>query len=290
MRIPMNYRTSDEMVEFSGEGASLADVFFGFMEKEEEPTPSDCGDISIDQDEEDDTSNNFEESKGFWEEQNRFLQATLSRSSSLESRIRRATKEALRELKLVDTFCACERKVTEGCRNCLRRELSDRLRNAGYDSAICKSKWRSSPYIPSGEHSYIDIIDRSFSKKREVRVVIELNFRAEFEMARGSDEYNHLIGHLPEVFVGKSERLRAVIKIMCSAAKMCMKEKKMHMGPWRKQKYMQAKWLGPCERTAGARFSPMEFYVSPRKPRGSMLTSDLLDTLPSMLQTAIKVV
>ncbi|KAM2504384.1 hypothetical protein PS1_038313 [Malus domestica] len=28
-----------------------------------------------------------------------------------------------------------------------------------------------------------------------------------------------------------------------------MKEKKMHMGPWRKQKYMQPKWLGLCKRT-----------------------------------------
>lgn len=95
------------------------------------------------------------------------VQATLSRSSSLESRIRRATKEALRELKLVDTFCACERKVTEGCRNCLRRELSDRLRNAGYDSAICKSKWRSSPYIPSGMPKLMIhfSLPRSFLKK-----------------------------------------------------------------------------------------------------------------------------
>lgn len=74
LRIPMNYRTSDEMVEFSGEGASLADVFFGFMEKVEEPTLSDSGDISIDQDEEDDTSNNFEESKAFWEAQDQLLQ------------------------------------------------------------------------------------------------------------------------------------------------------------------------------------------------------------------------
>jgi len=69
---------------------------------------------------------------------------------------------------------------------------------------------------------------------------VELNFRGEFEMARGSEEYNRLVGKLPEVFVGKVERLSNLIKVLCVAGKRCMKEKKMHMGPWRKHRYMQA--------------------------------------------------
>lgn len=133
------------------------------------------------------------------------------------------------------------------------------------------------------------MVEKSNSKK-EARVVIELNFRAEFEMARASDEYNRLISRLPEVFVGKAERLRTLIKILCSAAKTCMKEKKMHLGPWRRHKYMQAKWLGSCERSAPAPPLPVRDTVRTIKPRASMLTFDLLETLPGLHCTAVEVV
>jgi len=33
------------------------------------------------------------------------------------------------------------------------REVSGRLQKAGYNSAVCKTKWRSSPDIPSGKYS-----------------------------------------------------------------------------------------------------------------------------------------
>jgi len=32
------------------------------------------------------------------------------------------------------------------------REISGRLQKAGYNSAVCKTKWRSSPDIPSGKY------------------------------------------------------------------------------------------------------------------------------------------
>lgn len=140
----------------------------------------------------------------------------------------------------------------------------------------------------AGEHTYLEVVDRLSSKKGEVRVVIELNFRAEFEMARASEEYNQLINRLPEVFVGKAERLKALIKILCSAAKKCMKDKKMHLAPWRKHKYMQSKWMGTCERTNPAPL-PGGFSDRLAKPRASMLTYDLLETMPVLHRTAVKV-
>lgn len=128
------------------------------------------------------------------------------------------------------------------------------------------------------------------SKKGEVRLIIELNFRAEFEMARASEEYNRLVRRLPEIFVGKVEKLQGVIKVICGAAKKCMKEKKMHLGPWRKQRYMQAKWLSACERTMSMPLVSVVGYSSGRlsKPRASMLTVDFLDKLPN--RTAVEVV
>lgn len=135
----------------------------------------------------------------------------------------------------------------------------------------------------------MDVLETT-SRKGEVRVIIELNFRAEFEMARASEEYNGLVQQLPEVFVGKVERLQSIIRILCSAAKRCMKEKRMHIGPWRKHRYMLAKWLGPCERRAPLPTLPIGLSGQPRRPRASMLTIDLTGKLPGMHQTAVEVV
>lgn len=123
-------------------------------------------------------------------------------------------------------------------------------------------------------------------------MIIELNFRAEFEMAKAGEEYNVLTSRLPEVFVGKIERLRALIKILCSASKKCMKDKKMHMAPWRKQKYMQAKWDGARELNAPPVPVIPSGHFDRRLPRQrtSMLSFDLLETLPALHCQAIRVV
>ncbi|OIV94354.1 hypothetical protein TanjilG_21694 [Lupinus angustifolius] len=237
------------------------------------------------------------DNRSFWDNQNQLLQASLCRTSSLESRIRNASKEAIEEIKSTETLCSCSRQMAAtitSCRNCFMREVSRRLQNAGFDSAICKTKWRTSLNIPSGEHTFLDVIDTTSSKKGNViRVIIELNFRAEFEMAKASEDYNRLVRRLPEVFVGKVERLSNLIKILCMAAKRYMKENKMHMGPWRKYRYMQAKWLGPCERTTSTTTSlSMGFSekIPKPKPQSSMLTVDLLDKLPNMHYNGVEVV
>ncbi|XP_027347039.1 uncharacterized protein LOC113858546 [Abrus precatorius] len=236
-------------------------------------------------------SGSVEENRSFWENQHQVLQTNLFRTSSLESRIRNATKESIQDIQNAETVCSCSTQVAaSSCRNCLMREVSRQLQKAGYNSAICKTKWKSSPSIPSGEHTFLDVID-STSKKQDVRVIIEVNFKAEFEMGRASEDYNRLVRRLPEVYVGKVERLNNIIKVLCMGAKRCMKENKMHMGPWRKHKYMQAKWLGPCKRnTSTASLSMGYSEVMPKpKPRASLLTVDMLEKLPNMHRTAVEV-
>lgn len=120
---------------------------------------------------------------------------------------------------------------------------------------------------------------------KAVRVVIEPGgFRGEFEMARCGAEYRALVAALPEVFVGRSEKLRAVVRVMCDAARQCARESGMHMAPWRKHRYMEAKWLGTPERVAppgaaaGGGVPAAAVVGSPEKPprfRASMLTLDL---------------
>ncbi|OMO76439.1 hypothetical protein CCACVL1_15681 [Corchorus capsularis] len=284
------------------DSSSVSDnMEFGFLEYVDQEFPGSCnsdenipGNEMVDEDDEEKENDgiSLENNKNFWENQHQVLQATLCRTSSLESRIRNSTKEALKEIQRAGTICPCGKSMAENCRNCLMREVSSRLQNAGFNSAVCRSKWRNSPDIPSGEHSFLDVIENS--RKGDVRVIIELNFRAEFEIARASEDYNRLVQRLPEVFVGKVERLNNVIKILCLAAKKCMKEKKMHMGPWRKHRYMQAKWLKSCERNTSTKSLSVhhEGYDSGRlpKPKASMLTVDLLEKLSNVHCTAVEVV
>ncbi|KAL1560236.1 hypothetical protein AAHA92_10476 [Salvia divinorum] len=274
-RVPINHRilTCDAREsDFSGETTiNLSDdTVFQFLSEECE------GPSSIFEDDDEKENQNENESTGeeddnFWDTQHQLLQSTICRTSSLESKIRNITKEAVKEAGGV--VCVCGR-AADGCRKCLMAEMCRRLQNSGFNSAICKSKWKSSPDIPSGEHTFLDVIEGSSSNsKKEVRVIIELNFRGQFEMARANEEYNKMVKKLPEIFVGKMERLMAVLKIVCGAAKRCMKEKKMHMAPWRKHRYMQAKWLRTCERLASSQtFSSGR----PARPGRSLLTVDLM--------------
>ncbi|KAK0590475.1 hypothetical protein LWI29_027643 [Acer saccharum] len=274
---PVSRENSDDIARFLEGTASFADVVFGFTDDSDESEEN-----LRNYEDGDENSCNVEENKAFWENQEQLLQATVCRTSSSESKVRQATKEALKEINLVGAKCVCRRPVAGGCRDCLRREISIRLQNVGYDCAICKSKWRSSSEIPSGAHTYLEVLDKVSSKKGEViRILIELNFRAEFEMARASEEYNKLISRLPDLFVGKTERLKTLIKILCLASKKCMKEKKMHLGPWRKHKYMQAKWFGTYERITPVPLPVKQFSETRQaKPRAySMLTFDLLENL-----------
>ncbi|XP_052178709.1 uncharacterized protein LOC127792297 [Diospyros lotus] len=299
LRFPMGHRSSGRIHRFPGKPESTGVMIFGFLEENEESPESSYNSGAdsfnsedlVDDDEEDENASNAEANKAFWESQELLLEATLCRSSSIESKIRQATKDALRELNKKSSGCTCGRPAAGGCRSCLQRELSGRLQAAGYNCSICKSKWKSSPDMPSGEHTYLEVIHDSSSKKRETRVIIELSFRAEFEMARASDEYNGLVCRLPEVFIGKAERLRSLVKILCGAGKKCMKEKRMHMAPWRKHKYMQAKWLGKREpiQTVMPILPNLRLDRMP-KHRASLLTFDLLENLTTLHCTAVRVV
>ncbi|CAI9266334.1 unnamed protein product [Lactuca saligna] len=299
LEAPATGRHSNSNTKSSGKYESGADMIFEFLEESELSSGSSCnsGDSYDNGDlEEYENSGDPEEDRLFWESQEQLLTESLFRTSSIESKIRKATKEIVKEIKSTEVGgCDCGRTVADGCRRCFQREISYRLQKAGYNCGICKAKWMNKKQIPAGEHTYIEVLDTSNSKKGVMRVIIELNFQAEFEMVKSSEEYNHLISRLPEIYVGKTERLEALIKILCIASKKCMKDQKMHIAPWRKFKYMQAKWHGIRE--ADPLSSPDVLSVVERsnrlsRPRVSLLTYDLIENInlsSSLHSIAIKV-
>lgn len=82
----------------------------------------------------------------------------------------------------------------------------------------------------------------------EKRLIIDIDFRSEFDIARSTKAYKQLLLTLPNIFVGKTDRLEKIIGIVSEAAKQSLKKKGMPLPPWRKADYVKAKWLSPFTR------------------------------------------
>ncbi|KAG4911036.1 hypothetical protein JHK87_057152 [Glycine soja] len=119
----------------------------------------------------------------------------------------------------------------------LRKIVTESLSSLGYDSSICTSKWDKTPTYPAGEYEYIDVVVEG------ERLIIDIDFRSEFEIARSTGTYKAILQSLPFIFVGKSDRLCQIVAAVSEAAKQSLKKKGMHVPPWRKAEYMLAKWL-----------------------------------------------
>ncbi|XP_027366977.1 uncharacterized protein LOC113873171 isoform X2 [Abrus precatorius] len=119
----------------------------------------------------------------------------------------------------------------------LRKIVTEGLSSLGYDSSICKSKWDKTLSYPAGEYEYIDVVVEG------ERLIVDIDFRSEFEIARSTGTYKSILQSLPNIFVGKSDRLCQIVAAVSEAAKQSLKKKGMHVPPWRKADYMLAKWL-----------------------------------------------
>lgn len=153
---------------------------------------------------------------------------------------------------LADTSKIVEKNKIHKRKDDLIKVVSENLSTLGYESSICKSKWEKSPSFPAGEYEYIDVITNG------ERLLIDIDFRSEFEIARSTGAYKAILQSLPYIFVGKSDRLGQIVSIVSEAAKQSLKKKGMHFPPWRKAEYMRAKWL-----SAHARASPPSEVETP---------------------------
>lgn len=86
------------------------------------------------------------------------------------------------------------------------------------------------------------MIASTSSRKKHIPYIVEVEFRDQFEIAKPCDEYQKILSELPEYYIGKLENLYTIVRIVCNAAKTSMKERKIHMGPWRKTSFMLMKW------------------------------------------------
>jgi uncharacterized protein (TIGR01615 family) len=129
----------------------------------------------------------------------------------------------------------------------IRRAVADGLRALGYDAAVCTSRWDKTPSHPAGEHEYIDAVVESGA-----RLVVEVDFRSEFEVARPTKAYRAVLQALPPLFVGTPDRLGRIVAVVAEAARQSLRKRGLHFPPWRKPEYMRAKWLSPHARNGSS--------------------------------------
>ncbi|KAM0935817.1 hypothetical protein DsansV1_C27g0196851 [Dioscorea sansibarensis] len=122
-----------------------------------------------------------------------------------------------------------------------------RLREWGYNAGVCTTRWESSGGLTAGSYEYVDVV-----VGEKLRYIVDLDFKAEFEIARATTEYEKVVRELPKVMVAAPEELRRVVRVVAEAARRSMKSKGLHVPPWRKGRYVVAKWTGPYRRTVNA--------------------------------------
>ncbi|CAD6220863.1 unnamed protein product [Miscanthus lutarioriparius] len=147
----------------------------------------------------------------------------------------------------------------------IRRAVADGLRALGYDAAVCTSRWDKTPSHPAGEHEYIDavVVESGSGAGATFRLVVEVDFRSEFEVARPTKAYRAALQALPPLFVGTPDRLGRIVAVVAEAARQSLRKRGLHFPPWRKHEYMRAKWLSPHARSSSPDKTPAPALATP---------------------------
>ena len=145
-------------------------------------------------------------------------------------------------------------------RGAFRRAVMSSLRDSGFNAGVCKARWESQGGLTGGSYEYIDVVVEE-AHQNPRRYVVDVHFGGEFEIARPTEEYERVAGQLPGVYVGKTEELRRLLRLLADAAKRSLQSRAMHVPPWRKGRYMQAKWLGAYGRITNP--NPSAFTALP---------------------------
>ncbi|XP_010264758.1 PREDICTED: uncharacterized protein LOC104602674, partial [Nelumbo nucifera] len=167
--------------------------------------------------------------------------------------------------------------------SCIRFSLAKLLRSYGYDAAVCVSKWQGSGKVPGGDHEYIDVVIHRDTGNSE-RLIIDIDFRSHFEIARAVESYSAVLKSIPVVYLGSLSKLRQFLQVMVEAARSSLKQNSMPLPPWRSFAYLQAKWHSAYQR----KLNPDEQGIHDRSYSDHKQCIGHLRRLKSSLQSEIE--
>ncbi|XXG87191.1 hypothetical protein AAC387_Pa11g1939 [Persea americana] len=170
---------------------------------------------------------------------------------TLQGIIGRVTKAEMEVYNRVLVLLKHARKM--GNESSVKRMLMMWLRMDGYDAYLCKSSWDATFRRLGGDYDYIDIMMEEESGN-PLRLIVDIDFKSQFELARPTSTYGQLFNTLPTIFVGSEDKLCEIISLLCTVAKHSLKERGLHIPPWRKASYMRSKWLSCCQKVSTVGF------------------------------------
>ncbi|KAB1220944.1 hypothetical protein CJ030_MR3G025365 [Morella rubra] len=138
----------------------------------------------------------------------------------------------------------------------LKKYLVSKLRMDGHEASFCRTSWISTfgrtkggPEGPSEvvqftrHHEFFDVMVKDGDGENPTRLIVDMDFRSEFELAKATPTYKELTKFIPMVFVGTEKKLKWIISLLCKAMQKSLKESGLYIPPWRKTSYMQSKWF-----------------------------------------------
>ncbi|KAF7025335.1 hypothetical protein CFC21_037533 [Triticum aestivum] len=129
-----------------------------------------------------------------------------------------------------------------------RRAVMRRLRAAGYDAGVCRSRWETCGNLTAGTYEYVDVVVPAAGKA--ARYIVDADFRAGLQVARATAEYAVVVAAVPaRAVVAREEAVGRAVRVAADAARRSLRAHGLHVPPWRKSRYMLAKWLGPYKRS-----------------------------------------
>ncbi|KAF0897133.1 hypothetical protein E2562_033728 [Oryza meyeriana var. granulata] len=148
-----------------------------------------------------------------------------------------------------------EMAALRGARPAFRRAVASRLSDAGYDAAVCQTRWRATREVAAGNYEFIDVVTAvtagagKSATAGEQRYIVDVGFAAEFVVARPTEDYDLVLSVLPNILVAPPKVVQKVVKVAAKAARRSLKSQGLAVPPWRKKRFVGAKWLGPHRRT-----------------------------------------
>ncbi|CAA3011163.1 Hypothetical predicted protein [Olea europaea subsp. europaea] len=141
------------------------------------------------------------------------------------------------------------RKKIDGERSttALKKRLVKKLRIDGHKAPLCHTTWPTTLNCLGGDYEYIEIISED-KNGCALRVIVDTDFKSQFELARPTSTFKDLSNLMPSIFVGTEQKLKKIISILCAEATNSFLERGLHVPPWRTSTYMQSKWFSACQK------------------------------------------
>ncbi|KAL2521358.1 hypothetical protein Fot_25281 [Forsythia ovata] len=124
----------------------------------------------------------------------------------------------------------------------LKKWLVKKLKSDGHNATLCHTTWPTTLNCPGGDYEYIAIVSED-KNGCALRVIVDTDFKSQFELARPTSTYKELTNMVPSIFVGTERKLKKIITILCEEARNSFLERDLHVPPWRTSTYMQSKWF-----------------------------------------------